>query len=206
MYTGLKPEDRQFFQTLFDPEVDETKLSSEAIKKRKVLTYLLKIKNGIPPVRKNAMRQLTEKSKYFGPSILFAQVIPLLMSPSIDDEERHSLVKLMERLLLKLGVLVRPWAHKILVAVTPMLVDDIPYVRIEGREIISNLSKSVGMPTMISVLRPDIESLDESIRTITAKSLAIVASSLGVNEFFPFLKAINETKKLEKLELKQFNN
>ena len=195
MYTGLKPEDRQFFQTLFDPEVDETKLSSEAIKKRKVLTYLLKIKNGIPPVRKNAMRQLTEKSKYFGPSILFAQVIPLLMSPSIDDEERHSLVKLMERLLLKLGVLVRPWAHKILVAVTPMLVDDIPYVRIEGREIISNLSKSVGMPTMISVLRPDIESLDESIRTITAKSLAIVASSLGVNEFFPFLKAINETKK-----------
>ena len=195
MYTGLKPEDRQFFQTLFDPEVDETKLSSEAIKKRKVLTYLLKIKNGIPPVRKNAMRQLTEKSKYFGPSILFSQIIPLLMSPSIDDEERHSLVKLMERLLLKLGVLVRPWAHKILVAVTPMLVDDIPYVRIEGREIISNLSKSVGMPTMISVLRPDIESLDESIRTITAKSLAIVASSLGVNEFFPFLKAINETKK-----------
>ena len=195
MYTGLKPEDRQFFQTLFDPEVDETKLSSEAIKKRKVLAYLLKIKNGIPPVRKNAMRQLAEKSKYFGPSILFSQIIPLLMSPSIDDEERHSLVKLMERLLLKLGALVRPWAHKILVAVTPMLVDDIPYVRIEGREIISNLSKSVGMPTMISVLRPDIESLDESIRTITAKSLAIVASSLGVNEFFPFLKAINETKK-----------
>ena len=195
MYTGLKPEDRQFFQTLFDPEVDETKLSSEAIKKRKVLAYLLKIKNGIPPVRKNAMRQLAEKSKYFGLSILFSQIIPLLMSPSIDDEERHSLVKLMERLLLKLGALVRPWAHKILVAVTPMLVDDIPYVRIEGREIISNLSKSVGMPTMISVLRPDIESLDESIRTITAKSLAIVASSLGVNEFFPFLKAINETKK-----------
>ena len=195
MYTGLKPEDRQFFQTLFDPEVDETKLSSEAIKKRKVLAYLLKIKNGIPPVRKNAMRQLVEKSKYFGPSILFSQIIPLLMSPSIDDEERHSLVKLMERLLLKLGVLVRPWAHKILVAVTPMLIDDIPYVRIEGREIISNLSKSVGMPTMISVLRPDIESSDESIRTITAKSLAIVASSLGVNEFFPFLKAINETKK-----------
>ena len=195
MYTGLKPEDRQFFQILFDPEVDETKLSSEAIKKRKVLAYLLKIKNGIPPVRKNAMRQLAEKSKYFGPSILFSQIIPLLMSPSIDDEERHSLVKLMERLLLKLGALVRPWAHKILVAVTPMLVDDIPYVRIEGREIISNLSKSVGMPTMISVLRPDIESLDESIRTITAKSLAIVASSLGVNEFFPFLKAINETKK-----------
>ena len=195
IYTGLKPEDRQFFQSLFDQDIDETKLSNEEIKKRKVLTYLLKIKNGIPPVRKNAIRQLTEKSKYFGPSILFTQIIPLLMSPSLDDEERHSLVKLMERLLLKLGVLVRPWAHKILVAVTPMLVDDIPYVRIEGREIISNLSKSVGMPTMISVLRPDIESLDESIRTITAKSLAIVASSLGVNEFFPFLKAINETKK-----------
>ena len=195
VFTGLKPEDREFFQTLFDPEVDESKLSLENIKKRRVLTYLLKIKNGIPPVRKSALRQITDKAKYFGPSILFSQIIPLLMSPSIDDEERHSLVKLMERLLLKLGTEVRPWAHKILVAVTPMLVDEIPYVRIEGREIISNLSKSVGMPTMISVLRPDIESLDESIRTITAKALAIVASSLGVNEFFPFLKAINETKK-----------
>ena len=195
VYTGLKPEDREFFQTLFDPEVDESKLSLESIKKRRVLTYLLKIKNGIPPVRKSALRQITDKAKYFGPSILFSQIIPLLMSPSIDDEERHSLVKLMERLLLKLGAEVRPWAHKILVAVTPMLVDEIPYVRIEGREIVSNLSKSVGMPTMISVLRPDIESLDESVRTITAKALAIVASSLGVNEFFPFLKAINETKK-----------
>ena len=195
VYSGLKPEDREFFQTLFDPEVDESQLSLENIKKRRVLAYLLKIKNGIPPVRKSALRQITDKAKYFGPSILFSQIIPLLMSPSIDDEERHSLVKLMERLLLKLGTEVRPWAHKILVAVTPMLVDEIPYVRIEGREIISNLSKSVGMPTMISVLRPDIESLDESIRTITAKALAIVASSLGVNEFFPFLKAINETKK-----------
>ena len=195
IYNGLKPEDRQFFQVLLQKDVDETKLSKEEIKKRKVLTFLLKIKNGIPPVRKNAIRQLTDKSKFFGPSILFSQIIPLLMSPSLDDEERHSLVKLMERLLLKLGVAVSPWAHKILVAVTPMLMDDIPYVRIEGREIISNLSKSVGMPTMISILRPDIESLDESIRTITAKSLAIVASSLGVNEFFPFLKAINETKK-----------
>ena len=195
VYNGLKPEDREFFQTLFDPEVDEANLSLEAIKKRKVLTFLLKIKNGIPPVRKSALRQITDKAKYFGPSILFSQIIPLLMSPSIDDEERHSLVKLMERLLLKLGTEVRPWAHKILVAVTPMLVDEIPYVRIEGREMISNLSKSVGMPTMISVLRPDIESLDESVRTITAKALAIVASSLGVNEFFPFLKAINETKK-----------
>ena len=195
VYTGLKPEDRDFFQILFDPNVDESKLSLESIKKRRVLTYLLKIKNGVPPVRKSALRQITDKAKYFGPSILFSQIIPLLMSPSIDDEERHSLVKLMERLLLKLGQEVRPWAHKILVAVTPMLVDEISYVRIEGREIISNLSKSVGMPTMISVLRPDIESLDESIRTITAKALAIVASSLGVNEFFPFLKAINETKK-----------
>ena len=195
MYNGLKPEDREFFQTLFDPEVDETKLSLESIKKRRVLIYLLKIKNGIPPVRKSALRQITDKAKYFGPSNLFSQIIPLLMSPSLDDEERHSLVKLMKRLLLKLGAEVRPWTHKILVAVTPMLVDEIAYVRIEGRELISNLSKSVGMPVMISVLRPDIESLDESIRTITAKSLAIVASSLGVNEFFPFLKAINETKK-----------
>ena len=77
----------------------------------------------------------------------------------------------------------------------PMLTDENSYGRIEGREIISNLTKSAGLATMISVIRPDIDSPDENIRLVTSKAFAVVASSLGLNAILPFLKAICETKK-----------
>ena len=38
----------------------------------------------------------------------------------------------------KLDELVRPFAHKILVVVEPLLIDEDYYTRIEGREIIAN--------------------------------------------------------------------
>ena len=41
IYNGLKPEDRQFFQVLLQKDVDETKLSKEEIKKRKVFFLLI---------------------------------------------------------------------------------------------------------------------------------------------------------------------
>ena len=198
LVTGLKPEDKEFFQVLFttDNNVDESQLSTEEIKKRQFLSLLLKVKNGIPPIKKSSFRQILERTPtIFPPQTIFSNIIPLLMSPSLDDEEKHTMVKLLNRILIKLNNLVRPYTHKILVAVSSMLMDEILYVRIEGREIISNLAKSVGMPTMISVLRPDVESMDENVRTVTAKILAIVASSLGLNEFLPFLKAICQTKK-----------
>jgi len=44
---------------------------------------LLKIKNGTPPVRKVALRQITDKAREFGPGPLFNQILPLLMSPSV---------------------------------------------------------------------------------------------------------------------------
>ena len=44
-------------------EVDESTLSSDEKKERNILTLLLKIKNGSPPIRKSALRQITEKSR-----------------------------------------------------------------------------------------------------------------------------------------------
>ncbi len=47
----LKPEDIQYFDKLL-AEVDESQLSPEEAKEREIMTYLLKIKNGTPPMRK----------------------------------------------------------------------------------------------------------------------------------------------------------
>ena len=55
------------------------------------------------------------------------------MSQTLDPQQRHLLVKVVDRVLYKLQDLVRPYVHKILVVIEPMLVDEDYYARVEGR-------------------------------------------------------------------------
>ncbi|CAN0436053.1 unnamed protein product, partial [Ectocarpus sp. 8 AP-2014] len=219
-------------------EVDDEELNAEEAKERKILRMLLKIKNGTPPQRKTALRQITDKARDFGAGPLFNQILPLLMSPTLEDQERHLLVKVrsffvfwtqafiicpsiagrersrksrdsstvagrgpggrktfplpnppqvalewksrihlaglvIDRVLYKLDDLVRPYVHKILVVIEPLLIDEDYYARVEGREIISNLAKAAGLATMIATMRPDIDNLDEYVRNTTARAFAV---------------------------------
>ncbi|KNE73405.1 splicing factor 3B subunit 1 [Allomyces macrogynus ATCC 38327] len=190
----LKQEDMQFFGKLLEVR-DEGALSIDELKERKILRLLLKIKNGTPPVRKVALRQITDKARDFGPGPLFNQILPLLMSPALEDQERHLLVKVIDRVLYKLDDLVRPYVHKILVVIEPLLIDEDYYARVEGREIISNLAKAAGLATMIATMRPDIDHVDEYVRNTTARAFAVVASALGIPALLPFLKAVCRSKK-----------
>ena len=117
------------------------------------------------------------------------------MSPTLEDQERHLLVKVIDRVLYKLDELVRPFVHKILVVIEPLLIDEDYYARVEGREIISNLSKAAGLATMIAAMRPDIDNVDEYVRNTTARAFAVVASALGIPALLPFLKAVCQSKK-----------
>ena len=74
-------------------QVEDEELSLEEAKERKIMKLLLKVKNGTPPQRKSALRQLTDKAREFGAGPLFNQILPLLMSPTLEDQERHLLVK-----------------------------------------------------------------------------------------------------------------
>lgn len=190
----IKPEDMQFFGRLLE-STDEEKLSKEEAKERQVSSLLLKIKNGTPPQRKTAMRQITDRARFFGPVILFNQVLPLMMNPALEDQERHLLVKVIDRVMYKLDDLVRPYVHRILVVIQPLLIDEDYYARVEGREIVSNLSKAAGLPTMIATMRPDIDSPDEYVRNTTSRAFAVVASALGVPALLPFLKAVCQSRK-----------
>jgi len=60
-------------------DVDEAELSLEEAKERKIMKLLLKIKNGTPPQRKSALRQLTDKARDLGAGPLFNQILPLLV-------------------------------------------------------------------------------------------------------------------------------
>ena len=191
----IKPEDYQYFGKLMDEGGDEEALPEEEQKERKIMRLLLKIKNGTPPQRKTALRHITDKSKDFGAENLFNQILPLLMSPTLEDQERHLLVKVIDRILYKLGDLVRPFVHKILVVIEPLLIDEDYFARVEGREIISNLAKAAGLASMISTMRPDIDNPDEYVRNTTARAFAVVASALGIPALLPFLKAVCQSKK-----------
>ncbi|EEH11103.1 splicing factor 3B subunit 1 [Histoplasma capsulatum G186AR] len=190
----FKSEDMQYFGKLVDG-ADENTMSVDELKERKIMRLLLKVKNGTPPMRKTALRQLTDNARQFGAGPLFNQILPLLMEKSLEDQERHLLVKVIDRVLYKLDDLVRPYVHKILVVIEPLLIDQDYYARVEGREIISNLSKAAGLAHMISTMRPDIDHVDEYVRNTTARAFAVVASALGIPALLPFLRAVCRSKK-----------
>lgn len=190
----IKPEDMQYFGRLME-DTDEQGLTKEESKERQIMSLLLKIKNGTPPQRKTAMRQITDKARTFGAGPLFQQILPLLISPALEDQERHLLVKVIDRVLYKLDDLVRPYVHRILAVIEPLLIDEDYYARVEGREIISNLAKAAGLSTMISTMRPDVDNPDEYVRNTTSRAFAVVASALGVPSLLPFLKAVCRSRK-----------
>lgn len=190
----FKAEDMAYFGKLTDGSKEDD-LSVEELKERKIMRLLLKVKNGTPPMRKTALRQLTDNARNFGAGPLFNQILPLLMEKTLEDQERHLLVKVIDRILYKLDDMVRPYVHKILVVIEPLLIDQDYYARVEGREIISNLAKAAGLATMISVMRPDIDHVDEYVRNTTARAFAVVASALGIPALLPFLRAVCRSKK-----------
>jgi splicing factor 3B subunit 1 len=193
---AIKPEDLQYFGKLLEgDDTDLSALTKEEMNERAIMKLLLKVKSGTAPQRKTALRELRDNARTLGADAIFSQILPLLMSPSLEDQERHLLVKCIDRVLYKLGELVRPYVHKILVVIEPLLIDEDFYARAEGREIISNLAKAAGLATMIATMRPDIDNPDEYVRNTTARAFAVVASALGINTLLPFLRAVCQSKK-----------
>ncbi|KAF6010225.1 hypothetical protein HII12_002931 [Brettanomyces bruxellensis] len=134
------------------------------------------------------------KTRTFGPKVIFDIVLPLLMSKSLEEEERHLLVKIIGRVMFALDIMVRPYTRKILIVIMPLLIDENQYAREEARAIVSNLAKAVGLAYMISTLRVDIDHPDDYVRNLVSVTFAVVASSLGLQVVLPFLKAICNSK------------
>ncbi|SMN22725.1 similar to Saccharomyces cerevisiae YMR288W HSH155 5 U2-snRNP associated splicing factor [Maudiozyma saulgeensis] len=184
----FKPSDKIHFQLILK-EDDEEKLSTDDQKKYKYLVLLLKVKNGSTQSRRDAMKKLISKCESFGPKIIFDCTLPILLDRSLEDQERHLLIKFLDRLLFKLGSSVRPFAKDVLAVLSPLLIDEDPTVRVTGRDVISNLASVTGLVTMLQVIRPDMENEDEYVRNIAARLLAIISRPLGVNNVIPFIDA-----------------
>ena len=189
---AMREDDLQIFGVLLESESSLTSLEQ---RQRKILALLLKIKNGTPVIRKAAMKILTDRARDFGAELIFSQLFPLIQSPTLDEWERHLMVKMLNRMMFRLEELCRPYVTRILSIVSPMLLDEDNYVRSEGRELMANLAKAVGLPTMLTALRPDLDSKDDLLRNTTARAFAVVAGALGVPQVLPFLSAVCRSKK-----------
>uniref|UniRef100_A0A7S1KNL9 Splicing factor 3B subunit 1 domain-containing protein n=1 Tax=Percolomonas cosmopolitus TaxID=63605 RepID=A0A7S1KNL9_9EUKA len=188
--------DMRFFGKLLEP-VDEDKLTAEEKKERLIMKSILKVKNGTAQQRKQALKLLTKRAKELGAAALLQQILPLLTSPTLDLYERHLLVKVLDRILFKLQGDIRPFVDKILMVVSPMLLDGDHYARLEGQEIIANLAKAAGLATFLMIMRSGITSPDSDVRDTTARCFAIVAQSLGVPAILPFLRAVCKSNSSE---------
>lgn len=158
---------------------------------------LLLVQNGTSPVRMQAARHLAASVRTLGAGPLFNQVLPRLMSPTLDERpwEHELLLHVVERALCELGELVRPYAHKLCVVLEPLLIDDHHQTRVRGRELLTYLARAAGAATMLTVMRPDIDVADEYVRSLTARGLAVVASALGVRPLLPFFRAVCQCKR-----------
>ena len=74
------------------------------------------------PLRMAALQQFTDKTEKFLIGPLFNKILPLLMQPILEDEERHLLMKVIDRVLYKLD--------------EQPSIDEDCYDHVEGREII----------------------------------------------------------------------
>ncbi|CAG8760026.1 2946_t:CDS:2 [Cetraspora pellucida] len=68
----FKQQDMQHFGKLLEDK-DESDLSVDELKERIIMRLFLKIKSGISPLRKTALRHITDK------------ILPLLMSQNLED-------------------------------------------------------------------------------------------------------------------------
>eukprot|EP00760_Papus_ankaliazontas_P010912 PhM_4_TR14572/c0_g2_i1/m.102746/K12828/SF3B1, SAP155; splicing factor 3B subunit 1 len=187
----LKDGDYKVFAVLAQyKDIADDKLSnSEEHREVLLLRLLLRVKNGTPSMRKTAMRHITEKAKWFREGIVLPCILNVLMSV-LEEQERHLMVKVLNRVIYVLGKAVTPQIHRVLTIIEPMLMSDDMYEKTEAREVISNLAKATGLGAMVAAMRNDVEREDESVRTWTASAFAVVGQALGIGELLRFLEPL----------------
>ncbi|KAI8532139.1 hypothetical protein RHMOL_Rhmol11G0190400 [Rhododendron molle] len=124
------------------------------------------------------------------PGPLFNRILLLLMQLTLEDQERHLLVKVIDRVLYNLDELLRRFVHKIMAVIESPLIDEDYYARVQVREIVSNLGKAASLVTMIAGIRLNIDNIDEYVRNTTAKAFSLIASALEIPVLLLFLKVV----------------
>lgn len=191
---AMRKEDVKHFLILVNAKPDSLDTPQDKLAFR-ALDLIFRAKNGPPNVRKKAMRSLNSHSRELGGPVLFGIILPLMLEPALDEADRHILTKMLGRIVYQLGDQIKPYTHKIVTAVSPLLIDEDMTLRLESRDVLAGVSEAAGLANMVSSLRPDLDHADEYVRNLTSRVFAVVAMSLGLSKVLPFVKAVIKSKK-----------
>ncbi|EMD38371.1 hypothetical protein CERSUDRAFT_93900 [Gelatoporia subvermispora B] len=211
----FKAEDAQYLAKILKEE-DETELSMDEMKECKIMCLLLKIKNGTPPVRKTALRQITDKAREFGAGPLVDKILPLLMERTFEDQERHLLVKVIDRPLLIDEDYSKSAGLAYMISTMRLDIDHADeYVRNTTAGAFSMVASALGIPSLLPFLEAvcgskkswqarhtgirivqqidGLQDEQQKVRTMTALALAALAEAAapyGIESFDNLLKPL----------------
>lgn len=188
----IKLEDSELLFSVLSNDVN-VDMSPQGQKEQKYIKLLFNIKYGTNPQKETAWRVLAQEAREFDSMTLMNPILRLLRQLTWEDEgERNFLVGVIVSVLSEFGPLVYPHVSSIFVLVQPSLIRQDYKIREAGTMIIYNISKAVGPETMVTLMRSGIDSryADEHVKNVTAITLSVVASALGVPALLPFLMEI----------------
>jgi splicing factor 3B subunit 1 len=165
------------------------------VKEKIVLKLIMKIKDGDEQQRRDSFKHILHHYEELGMSSILDKLLSLVLSHSTSGYVRHIFLRLVENIINRIGAHVRPFVNKLMLILMPMLIDEDFIVRLEGRGLITSISRAAGKHCIISCLRPDIESDDEYVRGTTARTLSVIVSAFGLDSMMPFLKALLGSKR-----------
>lgn len=196
---GLPQVPNEFIKLYTDLRPDE-ELSPEEKDERFVMKLLIQIKDGTTYQRKMGLRILLTHAEKLGSTLIFSKLLPLLTMKVLNDNERHSLVKAVDRLMNKLASSMAEYVPQLLASVGNMLIERDSIAKAEAREIISNLAKIGGLPVVLKSLRSGLDSEEKSVRAITAQTIATASIAVGIPSVFNFLRACINSKRSWKIK------
>ena len=192
----LQAEDVQHFEVVIRyNKTADNDIPKEEQKYVLVMRNLLRIKNGDTSQRRIGMKHIIDRAKALGSELLFKHIFELWAAEILDGQQKHFMVKLIERILFVLGDLVTPQVSHILTIIEPLLCDSDLYVREEGKEVIASLARAVGRNAILKQIKSDVAHDNDDVRTLTSRVLAIVCQALGLDEMLSFLRAVCSSQK-----------
>ena len=171
-------------------------LTIEDAKRFKSAQLLLQVKNGNPLTRRSALRILFERINLLDKEFVISKLVEMLRTDTIDEIQRHALIKILTRLLPKCVSEICNHGKEILYLALPLTKNPNYLIRTEGRELIADFVKSTGFTFLVNLIYPTIDTDDERLKTDICRILGIAANALGFSVVFPLISGPLEQQKI----------
>ena len=167
-------------------------------KKIEIVKLLLIIKNGNEYQQQSTLRTLSNKIDSFGARLVFECILLLFMSSTIKDSEKNALIPIIDNIIHKYHVAIKPFTNQILGIISPLLIDKNLELQRKSKLIIERLTRIIGLSEMLNILIAHIEQNKEEeyynhnslIYKVIMEILSAVLCTYSVLTFYGVLPSL----------------